>query len=149
MVIKDKRNYEISGADGSDAGFRGEAWFDLKMTNTLESGTYTVVFEIFPTLLDNGILLHLNNEVLLQSIHGDKNFQIITFSHDWQSQSGGNIPHSKAYIQFNSHGSSGTINFQIRYYGSYYADSRLTIFFFSRTMRVKHNDTFNHEIFDF
>ena len=34
---KHRKNYEISGADGSDAGFGGEAWFDLKMTNTLES----------------------------------------------------------------------------------------------------------------
>ena len=41
-----------------------------------------------------------------------------------------------------------TINFQIRYYGSNYADSRLTIFFFSHTMRGKHNDTFNHDIYD-
>ena len=145
---KHKRNYEISGPDGTDAGFRGEAWFNLKMTNTLESGTYTVVFEIYPTLFEKGNLYHQNNEVLLQSVHGDKDFQIITFSHDWQSNSGGNIPHSKAYIQFNSDGESGTINFQIRYYGSNYADSRLTIFFFSRTMRGKHNDTFNHEIFD-
>ena len=143
-----KKSYEISGADGSDAGFTGEAWFDLKMTNTLGSGTYTVVFEIFPTLLDNGTLYYQNNEVLLQSVHGDSNFQIITFSHDWQSNSGGNIPHSKAYIQFNSDGGSGTINFQIRYYGSNYADSRLTIFFFARTMRGKHDDTFNHDIFD-
>ena len=143
-----KKNYEISGADGTDAGFGGEAWFDLKMTNTLESGTYTVVFEIFPTILDNNTLIHQNNEVLLQSVHGDQIFQMITFSHDWQSDSGGNIPHSKAYIQFNSNDGSGTINFQIRYYGSNYADSRLTIFFYSRTLRGKHDDTFNHAIFD-
>ena len=143
-----KRNYEISGADGTDAGFGGEAWFDLKMTNNLPSGTYTVVFEIFPTILDNNILNHQNNEVLLQSVHGDQIFQIITFSHDWQSNSGGNIPHSKAYIQFNSNDGSGTINFQIRYYGSNYADSRLTIFFYTRTLRGKHDDTFNHDIFD-
>ena len=143
-----KRNYEISGADGSDAGFGFEAWFTLKMTNTLGSGTYTVVFEIFPTLFEKGLLYHQNNEVLLQSVHGHQNFQIITFSHDWQSDSGGNIPHSKAYIQFNSDGESGTIYFQIRYYGSNYVDSRLSIFFFARTLRGKHDDTFNHDIFD-
>ena len=143
-----KRNYEISGADHKDAGFGGEAWFDLKMTNTLGSGTYTVVFEIFPSLFYNERIYHQNNEVLLQSVHGDQNFQIITFSHDWQSNSGGNVPHSKAYIQFNSDGGSGaaagTINFQIRNY----ADSRLTIFSFAHTMRGKHDDTFNHDIFD-
>ena len=91
-----KRNYEISGADHTDDGFGGEAWFDLKMTNNLPSGTYTVVFEIFPIILDNNILNHQNNEVLLQSVHGDQIFQMITFSHDWQSNSGGNTPHSKA-----------------------------------------------------
>ena len=144
-----KKNYEISGADGTDDGFGGEAWFDLKMTNTLESGTYTVVFEIFPTILDNNNLIHQNNEVLLQNVHGDQIFQRITFSHDWESGfSGGNIPHSKAYIQFNSNDGNGTINFQIRYYGSNYADSRLTMFFFARTWRGKHDDTFNHDIFD-
>ena len=104
-----KRNYEISGADGTDAGFGGEAWFNLKMTNTLESGTYTVVFEIYPTLFEKVSLYHQNNEVLLQSVHGDQIFQMITFSHDWQSNSGGNIPHSKAYIQFNGNGGSGPL----------------------------------------
>ena len=149
MVIKHiKKHYEISGADGTDDGFGGEAWFDLKMTNTLESGTYTVVFEIFPTILDGNVLNHQNNEVLLQNVHGDQIFQMITFSHDWQSNSGGNIPHSKAYIQFNSNDGSGTINLQIRYYGSNYADSRLTMFFFARTLRGKHDDSFNHDIFD-
>ena len=49
-----KKNYEISDADGKGGGFGGEAWFNLKMTNTLESGTYTVVFEIFPTLFEKG-----------------------------------------------------------------------------------------------
>ena len=143
-----KKSYEISGADGTDSAGGGEAWFDLKMTNTLESGTYTVVFEIFPSIFEKGTIYHENNEVLLQSVHGDSNFQIITFSHDWQSHSGGNIPHSKAYIQFNSNDGSGTINFQIRYYGSNYADSRLTMFFFARTLKGKHDDTFNHDIFD-
>ena len=143
-----KKNYEISGADGTDAGFGGEAWFDLKMSNTLESGTYTVVFEIFPTILDNNKLTSQNNEVLLQNVHGDQIFQMITFSHDWQSDSGENVPHSKAYIQFNSNDGSGTINFQIRYYGSNYTDSRLTMFFFARTLKGKHDDTFNHDILD-
>ena len=142
--IKEKRKISIY----RHAGFGGEATFDMKMTNTLESGTYRVVFEVFPTLFENDTLNYQNNEVLLQSVHGDQIFQIITFSHDWQSDSGGNIPHSKAYIQFNSSESSGTINFQIHYYGSNYVDSWLTIFFFAHTMRGKYDDTFNHDIFD-
>ena len=51
-------------------------------------------------------------------------------------------------LKFNSNDGSGTINFQIRYYGSNYADSRLTIFFFARTLKGKHDDTFNHDVFD-
>ena len=146
--IGHKGNLIISVPDSIDAGFGGVATFDLKMTNTLESGTYTVVFEIFPSIFDKGTLYHQNNEVLLHNVHGDSKFQTITFSHDWQSDSGGNIPHSKAYIQFNSNGGSGTINFQIRYYGSNYADPRVTMLFYARTLRGKHDDTFNHDIFD-
>ena len=75
MVIKHIKKNEISGADGTDNGFGGEAWYELKMTNTLESGTYTVVFEIFPTILLSNSVLHQNNEVLLQSVHGDQIFK--------------------------------------------------------------------------
>ena len=51
----------ITDADGTDAGFGGEAWFDLKMTNNLPSGTYTAVFEIYPRISGSS----QNNEVLL------------------------------------------------------------------------------------
>ena len=90
----------------------------------------------------------LNDETLLQSITGDDHFKVLTFSHDWQSNSGGNIPHSKAYIQFSSDGQSGEIKFQICYYGSSYNQAGLDLPFFSRVLRGKHNDTFNHLLFD-
>ena len=143
--------YEINTPDVTNDGFGGQAWFKLKMTNNLPTGIYTVVFEIFP-YIQNLFLNNLtpqNNEVLLQSVHGDDIFQMNTFNHDWQSDSSGNTPHSKAYIQFSSKGGAGTINFQIRYYGSNYADPGLTIFFLSRTLEGKHLDTFNHDIFNF
>ena len=83
--------YDVGGIEGRDTGFNGESWSSLKMTNTLERGIYTVVFETFSFY--NSLL---NDETLLYSVHGDAHFQIITFSHDWESGSGGNTPHSKA-----------------------------------------------------
>ena len=112
------------------------------MTNTLERGIYTVVFETFSFY---GSLL--NDETLLQSVHGDDHFKVLTFSHDWQSNSGENTPHSNAYIQFSSDGQSGEIKFQIRYYGSSYNQAGLDLFF-SRVLRGKHNNTFDHQLFD-
>ena len=83
--------------EGSDSGFGGQAWVSLKMTNNLPVGIYTVVFELFSGISDSsGGVTQLNNETLLQQVHGDANYKIITFSHDYQTT------HSKAVIQFNS-----------------------------------------------
>ena len=131
--------YDVGAIEGSNTGFGGEAWSSLKMTNTSERGTYTVVFETFSSF--NSLL---NDENLLQSVTGDDHLKVMTFSHDRQSLSGGNTPHSKAYIQFSSDGQSGEIKFQIRYYGSSYNQVGLDLLFFSRVLRGKHNDTFNH-----
>ena len=85
--------------EGSDSGFNGEAWVSLKMTNNLPFGIYTVVFELFSGISGiSGSVTQLNNETLLQQVHGDANYKIITFSRDYQTT------HSKAYIQFNSNG---------------------------------------------
>ena len=56
---------------------------------------------------------------LITQVHGDANYKIITFSHDYQTT------HSKAFIQFNSNGQAGEITFAIRYYGSSYNNSTL------------------------
>ena len=96
--------YNVGAIEGRDTGFRGEAWSSLKMTSTLERGIYTVVFETFSFY--NNLL---NDETLLQSVNGDDHFRILTFSHDWQSNSGENTPHSKAFIQFATNGQSGEI----------------------------------------
>ena len=135
--------YDAGGIEGRDTGFNGEAWSSLKMTNTLERGIYTVVFETFSFY--NSLL---NDETLLYSVHGDAHFQIITFSHDWESGSGGNTPHSKAYIQFSSDGQPGEIKFQIRYYGRSYNNLSLDLLFYSRVLRGKHTNTFDHQLFD-
>ena len=135
--------YDVGGIEGRDTGFNGEAWSSLKMTNTLGRGIYTVVFETFSFY--NSLL---NDETLLYSVHGDAHFQIITFSHDWESGSGGNTPHSKAYIQFSSDGQPGEIKFQIRYYGRSYNNLSLDLLFYSRVLRGKHTNTFDHQLFD-
>ena len=144
--------YDVGGIEGRDTGFNGEAWSSLKMTNTLERGIYTVVFETFsfgPLSESSGAsTVILNDETLLYSIHGDAHFQIITFSRDWESNSGVNTPHSKAYIQFSSDGQPGEIKFQIRYCGRSYNNLSLDLLFYSRVLRGKHTNTFDHQLFD-
>ena len=130
--------------EGSDPGFNGEAWVSLKMTNYLAVGIYTVVFETFSgtSFLSPSNITQLNNETLLQQVHGDVNFKIITFSHDYQTT------HSKAYIQFSSNEQAGEITFQIRYYGSSYNNSRLYFFFYSRVISGKIGTYFDHALLD-
>ena len=144
--------YDVGGIEGRDTGFGGEAWSSLRMTNTLGRGIYTVVFETFsfgPLSGSSGAsTVILNDETLLYSVHGDAHFQIITFSHDWESDSGVNTPHSKAYIQFSSDGQPGEIKFQIRYYGRSYNNLSLDLLFYSRVLRGKHTNTFDHQLFD-
>ena len=135
--------YDVGVIEGRDAGFGGESWSSLKVTNTLGRGIYTIVFETFSFY--NNIL---NDETLLYSVHGDAHFQIITFSHDWESNRGKNTPHFKAYIQFSSDGQPGEIKFQIRYYGKSFNNSLLNLFFYSRVLKGKHNNTFDHQLFD-
>ena len=129
--------------EGSDSGFGGQAWVSLKMTNNLIVGIYTVVFELFSGISGiSGSVTQLNNETLFQQVHGDANYKIITFSHDYQTT------HSKAFIQFNSNGQAGEITFQIRYYGSSYNNANLNFFFYSRVVAGKVGTAFNHALFD-
>ena len=112
------------------------------MTNNLPVGIYTVVFELFSGISGiSGSVTQLNNETLFQQVHGDANYKIITFSHDYQTT------HSKAFIQFTSNGQVGEITFQIRYYGSSYNNANLN-FFYSRVVAGKVGTAFNHALFD-
>ena len=70
------------------------------------------------------------------------------FQSRWESNTGKNTPHSKAYIQFSSDGQPGEIKFQIRYYGKSFNNSLLNLFFYSRVLKGKHNNTFDHQLFD-
>ena len=129
--------------EGSDSGFGGQAWVSLKMTHNLPVGIYTVVFELFSGISGiSGSVTQLNNETLITQVHGDANYKIITFSHDYQTT------HSKAFIQFNSNGQAGEITFQIRYYGSSYNNSTLNFLFFSRVILGKIGTYFDHALLD-
>ena len=129
--------------EGSDSGFGGQAWVSLKMTNNLPVGIYTVVFELFSGISGiSGSVTQLNNETLFQQVHGDDNYKIITFSHDYQTT------HSKAFIQFTSNGQAGEITFQIRYYGSSYNNPNLNFLFFTRVLAGRVGTAFNHNLFD-
>ena len=130
--------------EGSDSGFGGQAWVSLKMTNNLAAGVYTAVFETFPAIYNifTGNITQLNDETLLQQVHGDDNYKIITFSHDYQTT------HSKAVIQFTSNGQAGEITFQIRYYGSSYNNPTLSFFFFPRVIAGRQGTAFDHALFD-
>ena len=134
----------IFSKTSSNKGFGGQAWVSLRVTNTLKAGLYTVVFETFSSIPG---FPPLNDETLITQVFGDAHFKIITFNHDWESDSGGNTPHSKAHIQFSSDGQSGEITFEIRYYGSSY-NQNIKFLFFSRVISGKHDNTFNHALFD-
>ena len=126
------------------------AWVSLKMSNTLPTGTYTSVFETFaaintsdpPDQATSGTFNHINDEVLLSQINGIGGYTIITFDHDWE----GSV--SKNIVQFTSNGQPGSINFQLRYYGSHANDPNLTFLFYSRVLAGKANNTFDHQLFD-
>ena len=122
--------------EGFNSGFGGEAWASLKMTNdSLTAGIYTVVFEIF-----SFAVYFLTDETLITQVKGDSNFNVITFSHDYNEQ------YTKAFIQFSSNGQPGEITFQIRYYGSKYNNNRLVFNFYSRVIAGKQNTNFNHNL---
>ena len=129
-----------------NSGFGGQAWVSLKMTNSLPAGVYTVVFETFAAtyiVSHNSVTQQkLNSETLLQQVHGDANYTIITFTHDFQTT------HSNAIIQFTSNGKPGEITFEIRYYGPSYNNSTLNFLFFSRVIAGRQSTAFNHSIFD-
>ena len=135
--------YDVGGIETRTTDFQGFVSSNIKMTNNLKRGIYTAVFELFSSY--NNIL---NDDTLLQNLRGDSHYKVLNYSHDWESDSGGNTPHSKAFIQLSTDGSPGEIKFEIQYYGSHYNQSGLDLLFYSRVLRGKHNDTFDHRLFD-
>ena len=131
-------NLYLVAKQGFDNGFGGQAWTSLKMTNDgLKAGIYTAVFEIFTRSAVSPPIL--SDETLITQVHGDDNYNVITFSHDY------NRKYTKAFIQFSSNGQPGEITFQIRYYGSRFRNFLLFLFY-SRVIAGKQNTHFNHNL---
>ena len=131
-------NLYLVAKQGFDNGFGGQAWTSLKMTNDgLKAGIYTVVFEIFTRSAVSPPIL--SDETLITQVHGDDNYNVITFSHDYNGK------YTKAFIQFSSNGQPGEITFQIRYYGSRFRNFLLFLFY-SRVIAGKQNTHFNHNL---
>ena len=131
-------NLYLVAKQGFDNGFGGQAWTSLKMTNDgLNAGIYTVVFEIFTRSAVSPPIL--SDETLITQVHGDDNYNVITFSHDYNGK------YTKAFIQFSSNGQPGEITFQIRYYGSRFRNF-LLFAFYSRVIAGKQNTHFNHNL---
>ena len=131
-------NIYLVAKQGFDNGFGGQAWTSLKMTNDgLKAGIYTVVFEIFTRSAVSPPIL--SDETLITQVHGDDNYNVITFSHDYNGK------YTKAFIQFSSNGQPGEITFQIRYYGSRFRNFLLFLFY-SRVIAGKQNTHFNHNL---
>ena len=131
-------NLYLVEKEGFDNGFGGQAWTSLKMTNDgLKAGIYTVVFEIFIRSAVSPPIL--SDETLITQIYGDDNYNVITFSRDYNGK------YTKAFIQFSSNGQPGEITFQIRYYGSRFRNFLLFLFY-SRVIAGKQNTHFNHNL---
>ena len=110
------------------------------MTNdSLPSGIYTRIFEIFAIGQGGGFR---TNETLIQDVHGDSHYKMITFSHSRVSGQ-----YSKAFIQFTSDGQPGEIIFEMRYYGTQF-NQNIKFFFYSRVIWGREDVHFNHAIFD-
>jgi len=140
----DHHDLYAAAIEGSSPGFSsGWAWLRLRMTNNLPAGTYTALFEIFSATIPSPTnITFLNRESLISVPDGDKNFKILTFSHDYQTT------HSKEVVQFISNGRPRKITFQFRFYGPEYDNAGLSFLFYSRVVSSKVGTAFDHRIFD-
>jgi len=108
--------------------------------HSLKAGIYTSVFEIFTS--SSVLSPVVTNETVITLVHGDNNYTIITFDHNYIDKK-----YTKAIIQFSSNGGQVEITFQIRYYGNRY--NRFLLFsFLSRVIAGRQGTAFNHALFD-
>ena len=83
--------------------------------NQLESGTYTVIFEIFVIGDAGGFRV---DDTIIYHVYGDSHYTINTFNSNKISNQ-----YTKSIIQFTTDGAAGVddgIKFQIKYFGSQY-----------------------------
>ena len=133
----------IVDKEADDTGFSGEAWSSMKLKgNQLESGSYTVIFEIFVISPKN---LFLSDDTIIYQVYGDSHYSITTFNSNKI-----NGQYTRSMIQFTTDGGAGVddgIKFQIKYFGSQY-NKNIKFLFYSRVIKGSQSTSFNHDIFN-
>ena len=140
-----KAHYDpyIVDKEAYDTGFSGEAWSSMKLKgNQLESGSYTVIFEIFVIGTSGGFLV---DDTIIYHVNGDSHYSITTFNSNKI-----NGQYTRSMIQFTTDGGAGVddgIKFQIKYFGSQY-NKNIKFLFYSRVIKGSQSTSFNHDIFN-
>ena len=129
--------------EADDTGFSGEAWSSMKLKgNQLESGSYTVIFEIFVIGPYNGFQV---DDTIIYHVYGDSHYSITTFNSNKI-----NGQYARSMIQFTTDGGAGAddgIKFQIKYFGSQY-NKNIKFLFYSRVIKGSQSTSFDHAIFN-
>ena len=110
----------------------------MKLTNNINPGTYSILFEIFGHNGSNIVIDGDSDRLLFYNVEGDP--IISDFSHDWFSN------YAKAYIIFNNSKKDVGITLQFRYYGS--SNSNFKFLFFSRCVKGVQKTGFDHTLFN-
>ena len=133
----------IVDKEADDTGFSGEAWSSMKLKgNQLESGSYTVIFEIFVIGSSGGFLV---DDTIIYHVYGDSHYSITTFNSNKI-----NGQYTRSMIQFTTDGGAGVddgIKFQIKYFGSQY-NNNIKFLFYSRVIKGSQSTSFDHAIFN-
>ena len=133
----------IVDKEADDTGFSGEAWSSMKLKgNQLESGSYTVIFEIFVISPNN---LFLSDDTIIYHVYGDSHYSITTFNSNKI-----NGQYTRSMLQFTTDGGAGVddgIKFQIKYFGSQY-NKNIKFLFYSRVIKGSQSTSFDHAIFN-
>ena len=133
----------IVDKEADDTGFSGEAWSSMKLKgNQLESGSYTVIFEIFVLGSSDSFLV---DDTIIYHVYGDSHYSITTFNSNKI-----NGQYTRSMIQFTTDGGAGVddgIKFQIKYFGSQY-NNNIKFLFYSRVIKGSQSTSFNHAIFN-
>ena len=133
----------IVDKEADDTGFGGEAWSSMKLKgNQLESGSYTVIFEIFVLGSSGSFLV---DDTIIYHVYGDSHYSITTFNSNKI-----NGQYTRSIIQFTTDGGAGVddgIKFQIKYFGSQY-NNNIKFLFYSRVIKGSQSTSFDHAIFN-
>ena len=116
----------------------GFAYSNVKLTNNINPGTYSILFEIVGYNGSNIVTDGDSDRLLFYNVEGDPT--ISDFSHDWFSN------YAKAYIIFNNSKIDVGITLQFRYYGS--SNSNFKFLFFSRCVKGVQKTGFDHALFN-